>query len=270
MRVSISVFVLLLLGNRAKGHGNYIRNRLAAENMVNEKTFHRHMLENQVDSHARCGTTVTDSDVQAIQLAQAFSKYKTAETSKGAMPTPRKTEKPQAFPRPPKKKIIPVCFHVIGRRIPRWQLNKDLVALNRAFSGASCCDPSQSWCVPGTCSPDTGIRFEMARLVLGRVRGTIKTPISLFSCVKRKWKELDMSEEDVEKEVKKTMHMGDGRILNIYFSKLNQILGYATFPTSIQSDTTAYLDGVMVNRDARVGGGIQRFSEGDSLAHEVG
>jgi len=78
-----------------------------------------------------------------------------------------------------------------------------------------------------------------------------------------------MEDETAEKEVKKAMHMGDGRVLNVYFSKLSKTLGYATFPSSLQPDIV-YLDGVVVHRDAGVGGDIMRFSEGDMLAHQVG
>jgi len=55
-----------------------------------------------------------------------------------------------------------------------------------------------------------------------------------------------------EKEVKKAMHVGDGQVLNVYFSKISEgILRYGN-PPSILSSDTPYLDDAVVQREAMV------------------
>jgi len=220
--------------------------------------------DNKVVDHLdRCGaTTVTDEDVQAIRAANAFAQFRTTiekESDDEMIPFPaEKKAKPQGSSKTTTTKTIPVCFHVIGKRISRWKLHKNLVALNKAYSGSSCCDTSQSWCVAGTCSPDTGISFAMARLIFKKVRGTTRSPLRLFACVKRNSTEYDMYDETVALEVKKAMHVGDGgQVLNVYFSKLSEITGNATFPSTVLSDKP-YFDGVVIHRDAMVGGDSEK------------
>jgi len=259
-----SSVVLVLFS--AEGFDSHVRNRLPEENMIDGALFQGQTSESNGDRLERCGTTIIESDVQAIQAATERPNFQRRKAQVVAVP-------PSSLPQPPKRKItvgtiIPVCFHVVGRRISRWQLQKNLAALNKAFSGASCCDPSQKWCVPGTCSPDTGIRFKMARLISGNISGTTESPSRLNACVKRNSTIIDMSSEKVEKEVKKEMHMGDGQILNVYFA-MTKYLGNFTFKPDENSDDH-YLDGVVVNREATVGGNNKKYNEGDELVHQVG
>jgi hypothetical protein len=205
----------------------------------------------------RCGTKeMSDEDRKARDHALSFVKLKK-----------RKHGREYQANAP---KVIPVCFHVVGGNVPRQSLKRDLEALNKAYSTHSCCDETLSWC-NGECStPETSIRFLMARSFLGHIIGTVKSPISCFACVRRSQASSDMSPGSYgELAVKRSMRRGDGRVLNIYYASLSDgLLGYAYFPFNLNNQPI--LDGVVVERDSRVGGSLAEYNEGDTLAHEVG
>ena len=66
--------------------------------------------------------------------------------------------------------------------------------------------------------------------------------------------------------VKRLKHVGDSRVLNIYFSQFGirdrGVLGFALFP-SITLELPR-MDGVVINRQARPGGRLEDYDEGDS------
>jgi len=111
----------------------------------------------------------------------------------------------------------------------------------------------------------------MARAFFGRlIKGTTSKPSKLLACVKRRLFTVDMDNEDKAHTVKNAMHVGDMQVLNIYFSEMSVNLGYAFFPSNIIATNNLKLDGVVINRGSRIGGDISDYSEGDTLAHEVG
>lgn len=163
------------------------------------------------------------------------------------------------------RKVIPICFHVIGDRISRTSLQRDLDQLNEAFSASSCCNSTLYWC-NGECSrPDPNIKFVMARSILGRVIGTTRAPTNSLACVQRRRQGPSMTPGGVgEIVIKSQMRVGDGRFLNIYYADLPEgLLGYSSIPSQLL--VSPILDGVVVHRKARVGGNFTDFNMGKTL-----
>jgi hypothetical protein len=250
----VDAFLLLLLSLISlaiQGHVDHSHIRGDSSTNVGD----RHLQGNE--KVGRCGTKeMSDEDRKARNQALSFVKLKKRKQGSGYQANA--------------PKVIPVCFHVVGGSIPRQSLKRDLEALNKAFSTHSCCDESLPWC-NGECStPETSIRFVMARSFFGHIIGTVKSPTGWFACVRRRQASSDMSPGSFgEMAVKRAMRRGDGRVLNIYYASLfDGILGYAYFPFNLNNQPI--LDGVVVERDSRVGGSIAEYNEGDTLAHEVG
>ena len=165
---------------------------------------------------------------------------------------------------------IRVCFHVVGRRISRRQLKKELDALNQAFSSKSCCDPQLNWC-NGECSTaDTRMKFVMARGLFGHILNGTTTRMFPFACVRRWFRHTKMDYgSDGEQKVKKRTRQGDGKVLNVWYASLDDgIYGYATPPTALRSYPK--YDGVVIDHDVLVGGSSILYNQGRTLAHEVG
>ncbi len=204
----------------------------------------------------RCATPeMTEKD--RIDRAKALALYEAKKDKLGAMYNANSP------------KVIPVCIHVVGRRISKRKLNKDFAALNKAYSTGSCCDSSLDWC-NGECNTvDTNIRFVMAKSIFKLIVGTTKRPSSLFSCVT--WTPIGSLRPGTISEAltKAVLRRGGSKTLNIYYTSIGDgIAGYA-YPPSIL-DSEPLLDGVVIDVKARVDGPIQKFNEGDTLAHEVG
>jgi len=249
-------FAVLLLITMVKGHGKHVRNRAASD----VSTEQNDSAVNQ-EQPKRCSTEeVTDEMIERSKLAIEFYKFKMTREGRG----------PKDY-LAMSRKVVPVCFHVIGDRIARYNLNRNLAALNKAYSGLSCCNATQSWCVPGTCSPDTNIRFVMAKEAGGRLVGTTRSALDLGACVKRNRTDIELANPEGEGvlNMKRAMYVGDARVLNVYFGTLSFSMGYATFPIKYTKRDPSR-DGVVVGRDYIVGGRSPRFGEGDTLAHEVG
>jgi len=73
-----------------------------------------------------------------------------------------------------------------------------------------------------------------------------------------------------EKNMKRALHVGDARTLNLYTAKPRPgiILGYATFPWDV--DNKPLQDGVVVTRESLPGGSADPYAKGDTATHEVG
>jgi len=276
---ALAVFSINNANTVVDGHGQHVRGRWLAEN---ETPYNKLLVDRNdfalaepisttstTSDTPRCGTaSMTAVGQESSKLVLGLFRLKRArqqkELAKGGG-----SGGPQAdFARTPK--VIPVCFHVVGTRIGKRKLNKDLEALNKAFSAESCCDRAQSWCT-GACSSHTYIRFVMARSLFGHlIKGTANKPSSLLACVNRQRTAVDMDISDNAKAVKEKMHAGDMRLLNVYFSDLSINSGYSFYPVEIVEGVNATLDGVVINRKLRYGGEEAKFNESDTLVHEVG
>lgn len=72
-----------------------------------------------------------------------------------------------------------------------------------------------------------------------------------------------------EDEMKEALHMGGALDLNVYTcNPSNGILGYATFPSSLNSQPM--LDGVVLLNESLPGGSASPYNEGQTGTHEVG
>jgi len=205
----------------------------------------------------RCATPeMTEKD--RIDRAKALALYEAKKDKLGAMYNANSP------------KVIPVCIHVVGRRISKRKLNKDFAALNKAYSTGSCCDSSLDWC-NGECNTvDTNIRFVMAKSIFKLIVGTTKRPSSLFSCVTWIPTGAPLKRDGLEEVLAKALlRRGGSSTLNIYYTSIGDgVMGYAYHPKILNSEPI--LDGVVIDWRARVDGPIKKFNEGDTLAHEVG
>ena len=69
--------------------------------------------------------------------------------------------------------------------------------------------------------------------------------------------------------MKPSLREGGAQTLNIYSCRpSNGILGYATFPTSYDSQPS--LDGVVILDESMPGGTAAPYNQGDTLTHEIG
>ena len=72
-----------------------------------------------------------------------------------------------------------------------------------------------------------------------------------------------------ERSMKSSLREGGAQTLNIYSCRpSNGILGYATFPTSYDSQPS--LDGVVILDESMPGGTAAPYNQGDTLTHEIG
>ena len=272
MNKQLPVLVLFLLASvhghsiRGGDHYQHTHSHLAEEHHEHHHHHehdhhghhdHRHLGDHD---HSRCGTAdMTQEDENAQRRAMNWSKRQSESSNRRLTRTMKRPTR-----------VVPVCFHVIGSFVTRWQLDANLKAMNEAF-GRSCCDPSLDWC-NGECSDAaTDFHFVMAGSFWGNLLPfTVPQPSSWFSCVNYSGRQVDMNDKAVEYSVKKQMRKGDGEVLNVYISDLGAgKLGYAYYPNILLSESPE-LDGVVVHSGSLVGGSFRNYNEGDTLAHEVG
>jgi hypothetical protein len=72
-----------------------------------------------------------------------------------------------------------------------------------------------------------------------------------------------------EQNMKRALHKGGSRVLNIYLNKPGGgLLGWATFPQWYANHKK--MDGVVINKDTLWGGPAAPYNKGDTVPHEVG
>jgi len=223
----------------------------------------------------RCDTREPDErDHAARARADAFARFRTE-------------RKEGVFAETATSYTISVCFHnprwfnplanyVKDRFITNEELQAQLEHLNKAFTVSSCCDTANSWCTAGSCSVDTSIQFVLAKLTKKNITGTVASTSDEGACVKRRrvhHNRMSMTRLNDERK-KRRWRLGDESVLNIYFVRAfsessQDVTGYSTYPWDYDSNPAR--DGVVVSPDYVKGSTKNsRFTEGDTLVHEVG
>jgi hypothetical protein len=141
---------------------------------------------------------------------------------------------------------VPVWFHVISQgeglengNVPESMIRDQMRVLNDSYKGR-------------TGGAATAFRFDLA--------GITRT-------INADWFHMGIQSQ-AERRAKESLRIGDAGTLNIYLTDGGGYLGWATFPSSYQSQPTQ--DGVVVYYASLPGGGTDIYSEGDTVTHEVG
>lgn len=143
--------------------------------------------------------------------------------------------------------VIPVWVHVINRGagfdngdVPDSMIRDQIRVLNESFNGR-------------TGGANSGFAFDLE----GVTRTTNVTWFSQFF------------DTNVELEAKTALRRGGPGTLNLYLVDASPYLGWAYFPSILNSEF-ANLDGVVVDFRSVPGGPFAIYSEGDTGTHEVG
>ena len=144
--------------------------------------------------------------------------------------------------------VIPVWVHVINRGagfdngdVPDAMIRAQMRVLDESFNGR-------------TGGVNTGFGFELAGV-------TRTTNAAWFAGL--------ASDTDLELAAKTALRRGGPGTLNIYLVDASPWLGWAYFP-SILNTADANLDGVVLDWRTLPGGPFTIYSEGDTAPHEVG
>jgi len=144
--------------------------------------------------------------------------------------------------------VIPVWFHVISAgpgfangEVPDTMIREQVRVLNESYNGK-------------TGGANTGFGFSLA----GITRTENATWFTSFA-----------ADFNVELEAKTALRRGGPGTLNIYLVDADPWLGWAYFP-SILNSAYANLDGVVVDWRSLPGGPFAIYSEGDTATHEAG
>lgn len=143
--------------------------------------------------------------------------------------------------------VIPVWVHVINQGagfangdVPDSMIRDQIRVLNESFNGR-------------TGGANSGFAFDLE----GVTRTTNATWFSTFF------------DTNVELEAKTALRRGGPGTLNLYLVDASPYLGWAYFPSILNSEY-ANLDGVVVDFRSVPGGPFAIYSEGDTGTHEVG
>ena len=144
--------------------------------------------------------------------------------------------------------VIPVWVHVINQGsgfengdVPDSMIRDQIRVLNESFNGR-------------TGGANTGFAFDLAGV-------TRTTNAAWFTSL--------ATDFDLEMEAKTALRRGGPGTLNFYLADASPYLGWAYFP-SILNTQYANLDGVVVDYRSLPGGPFAIYSEGDTGTHEVG
>ncbi len=144
--------------------------------------------------------------------------------------------------------VVPVWVHVIqagsgyeNGEVPDTMIREQMRVLNDSFNGR-------------TGGANTAFAFDLA--------GITRT-------VNAGWFASFASDVNVELAAKSALRRGGPGTLNLYITNASPWLGWAYFP-SILNTASADLDGVVVDWRSLPGGSFGIYSEGDTAPHEVG
>lgn len=144
--------------------------------------------------------------------------------------------------------VIPVWVHIISRssaaaegNVSDAQIRDQMRVLDESFNGR-------------TGGANSGFGFDLA--------GVTRT-------VNAYWYDNLAYDLSVELEAKTALRRGGPGTLNIYLTNAGPWLGWAYFP-SIVNSSSADLDGVVLDFNSLPGGPYAIYSEGDTAPHEVG
>jgi hypothetical protein len=145
---------------------------------------------------------------------------------------------------------VPTVFHVVSdhdlssTEKNRWtrMITDQMEVLNDSYSGQTATDAA-----------DSPFRFELAKI-------TWTTNPAWYTVVPGK----------NERDMKQALYEGDARTLNVYSANIGAgLLGWAYFPKGYNNGRD-FIDGVVMLDESMPGGTAGKYSEGDTLTHEVG
>ncbi len=148
---------------------------------------------------------------------------------------------------------IRTVFHVISDDAPTPEdqtrlttmISDQMDVLNDAYAGN---DPGSS-----SSAADTPFRFDLT--------DTTWT-------VNEEW--ANVAPGKSERDMKKALYTGDSETLNVYAADIGGgLLGWAYFPKGYNNGRD-FIDGVVILDESMPGGTAGKYSEGDTLTHEVG
>lgn len=151
----------------------------------------------------------------------------------------------------PAEIVVPVQIHIIhgkhrtDRNVTRQDARRLFYVLRGGFNGQQ--DPTMT---------PTGIRFDLNAITISRNdRWFHATPGSR-----------------ADRQMKRTLHRGKRRVLNIYLNNVNfdggALLGIARFPWL--AGPYPKLDGITINVASLAGGRARGYNLGDTVIHETG
>ncbi|MBD3783972.1 MAG: zinc metalloprotease [Micrococcales bacterium] len=145
---------------------------------------------------------------------------------------------------------VPTVFHMVSddgftdAEKARWTrlIAAQMTVLNDSYAGRTAADAA-----------DTPFRFRL-------VGTTWTTNPAWYTVVPGK----------NERDMKKALHQGDSRTLNVYAANIGGgLLGWSYFPKGYNNGRD-YIDGVVMLDESMPGGTAGKYAEGDTLTHEVG
>eukprot|EP00984_Skeletonema_dohrnii_P001214 scaffold383_cov74-Skeletonema_dohrnii-CCMP3373.AAC.1 len=82
------------------------------------------------------------------------------------------------------------------------------------------------------------------------------------------WWGIDGGATETERQMKQETRVGGCETLNMWYTDLSRLLGWATFPFTCSSNLV--YDGVVNLHSSGIGGSTDPYNEGDTAVHEVG
>ena len=153
---------------------------------------------------------------------------------------------------PPGSVHVPTVFHMISDHVntaaekARWEalIAAQMRVLNDSYGGATASDAA-----------DTPFRFDLTGITWS---------------VNPAWYTVVPGKGGVERDMKQALYAGDARTLNVYAANIGGgLLGWAYFPKGYNHGRD-FIDGVVILDESMPGGTAGKYSEGDTLTHEVG